>query len=161
TLRSSGEGRVNARADEWTIWLGQHGAALLLFARQWVPDRSDAEDVVQEAFVRFWRSRQRVLDPVAYLYASVKHCALDWLRGRRRRVQREHAAARPEVVPRESLFVGSLEGEERRANLEAALRDLPEAQREVLVLKTWGELSFPQIAEALQISANTAASRYR
>jgi RNA polymerase sigma-70 factor (ECF subfamily) len=41
------------------------------------------------------------------------------------------------------------------------LGHLPEAQREVLVLKVWGGLSFPQIAAALGIPANTAASRYR
>ena len=51
--------------------------------------------------------------------------------------------------------------DERRAAVEAALRRLPEAQREVLVLKVWGELSFPQIAATLDIPTNTAASRYR
>jgi RNA polymerase sigma-70 factor, ECF subfamily len=51
--------------------------------------------------------------------------------------------------------------EERRQAVEAALQRLPEAQREVLVLRIWGELSFPQVAETLSISANTAASRYR
>jgi RNA polymerase sigma-70 factor, ECF subfamily len=148
-------------ADEWTDWLNQHGAALVLFARQWVPDRADAEDIVQEAFVRFWRSRQQVLDPVAYLYSSVKHCAFDWLRGRRRRAQREMIAARQELVAHETFFAGCVEGEERRAMIEAALQRLPEAQREVLVLKTWAGLSFPQIAAALAISTNTASSRYR
>jgi RNA polymerase sigma-70 factor (ECF subfamily) len=43
----------------------------------------------------------------------------------------------------------------------SALGRLPEEQREVLVMKIWGGLSFPQIAEALRISANTVASRYR
>jgi RNA polymerase sigma-70 factor (ECF subfamily) len=54
-----------------------------------------------------------------------------------------------------------LEQDERRAALAAVLLTLPENQREVLVLKIWGGLSFPQIAEALRISANTATSRYR
>ncbi len=147
--------------DEWTVWLERHGAALVLLARQWVTDRADAEDIVQEAFVRFWRSRHRAVDPTAYLYTCVKRSALEWLRSRRRRAQREEAVARPEVAPGESLFVSPLEQDERRAIVEAALRRLPEAQREVLVLKIWGELSFPQIAAALGISANTAASRYR
>src|SRR5439155_25392001 len=44
TVRPSGDGCMNAAADEWTTWLTQHGAALLLFARQWVPGQSDAED---------------------------------------------------------------------------------------------------------------------
>ena len=44
---------------------------------------------------------------------------------------------------------------------EAALRELPEEQREVLVMKIWGGLTFAQVGEALAISANTAGSRYR
>jgi RNA polymerase sigma-70 factor (ECF subfamily) len=145
-------------ADQWAVWLKQHGAALVLFARQWVAGHADAEDVVQEAFVHFWRSRQRAADPAAYLYTCVKNCALDWQRGRQRQSRREQVVARPEA---ETLFSGSLEQEERRAAIDCALSTLPENQREVLVMKIWGELSFPQIGEALQISANTAASRYR
>jgi RNA polymerase sigma-70 factor, ECF subfamily len=145
-------------ADHWTDWLDRHGAALVLFARQWVSSRADAEDVVQDAFVRFWHSRQRVTEPAGYLYASVKHCALDWQRSRKRQSRREEVVARSEG---ESLFAGPVEEDERGAAIDAALEDLPESQREVLVMKIWGGLSFPQIADALRISANTAASRYR
>jgi RNA polymerase sigma-70 factor (ECF subfamily) len=144
--------------DSWTDWLDRHGPALVLLARQWTASRADAEDVVQEAFVRFWRSRDRVADPAAYLFASVKHCALDRLRSRQRQVRREQVTARPEAEP---LFAGGLEQDERRFAIEGALRELPESQAEVLVMKIWGGLSFPQIAAALEISVNTVASRYR
>ena len=144
--------------DDWAVWLDQHGPALILLARQWVASRADAEDIVQEAFARFWRSRQRATDPAAYLYACVKHCAMDWQRSLSRRSRRDEAAARPEAEP---LFTAPLEQDERRAAITAALRNLPANQREVLVMKIWGGLSFPQIAEALLISSNTAASRYR
>jgi RNA polymerase sigma-70 factor (ECF subfamily) len=144
--------------DQWADWLERHGAALVLLARQRVASRADAEDVVQEAFVRFWRSRHRADDPTAYLYTCVQRCASNWQRSRERRSRREGVAARPEA---EAVLSGPPEQEERRAAIEAVLRRLPEAQREVLVMKVWGGLSFPQIAEALQISANTAASRYR
>ena len=144
--------------DEWEAWLDRHGAALVLFARQRVASRADAEDVVQEAFVRFWRSRHRADDPTAYLYTCVHHCALNWQRSRERRSRREEVAARPEA---EVALAGPLGQEERREAIEAILRSLPETQREVLVMKVWGGLSFPQIAEALRIPANTAASRYR
>ena len=144
--------------DPWQIWLDRHGAALVLLARQWAPSQADAEDVVQEAFIRFWRSRQRVAEPAAFLYACVKRCALDAQRGRQRQLRREAATARPEA---ERLFAGSLEQEERQVAIEAALRRLPENQAEVLVMKIWGGLSFPQIAAALEISGHTAASRYR
>jgi RNA polymerase sigma-70 factor, ECF subfamily len=145
-------------SDQVNTWLDQYGAALVLMARQWVAARSDAEDVVQEAFIRFWRSRGRVADPVPFLFACVRNCALDWQRERSRQSRREVAAARPEEEP---LFADALEQEERRGAIDAALRRLPENQREVLVMKIWGGLTFPQIAEALHISANTAASRYR
>jgi RNA polymerase sigma-70 factor, ECF subfamily len=147
-----------SRSDQADSWLDQYGSALLLMARQSISGRSDAEDVVQEAFIRFWRSRHRVVDPAAFLFACVRNCALDFRRERSRQVRREEAVARPEEEP---LFAGTLEQDERRAAIEAALRHLPENQREVLVTKIWGGLSFAQIAEALQISANTAASRYR
>ncbi len=144
--------------DEWTVWLEQHGAALVLLARQWVNRHADAEDVVQEAFVRFWRSRERARDQTAYLYACVKRCALEWQRTRSRRSRREEAVARPEA---ETWFAGPLEQEERRAAIAVALSRLPEEQREVLVMKIWGGLSLPQISVALEIPTNTAASRYR
>jgi RNA polymerase sigma-70 factor (ECF subfamily) len=45
--------------------------------------------------------------------------------------------------------------------LAAAIDLLPVEQREVLVMKIWNELTFAEIASALAISQNTAASRYR
>lgn len=145
-------------ADDWTTWLAEHGPALVLLARQYVGSRADAEDVVQEAFIRFWRARTTVEEPAAYVFACVKHAAFDWQRGERRRSERELAGARPEAAP---LFVGPLQDAERRQAVELALRTLPEQQAEVLVMKIWGGLTFPQIGAALEISANTAASRYR
>jgi RNA polymerase sigma-70 factor (ECF subfamily) len=51
--------------------------------------------------------------------------------------------------------------EEAALELQSALRGLPEEQREVIVLHVWGQMSFEEVAEALAIPANTAASRYR
>jgi RNA polymerase sigma-70 factor, ECF subfamily len=148
----------------WSDWIAAHGPTLLLLARQWVPDRADAEDVVQEAFLRFWRSRDRATDPAAYLYGCLRGCALEWSRGERRRRGRESAAA----MEADAAAVGGLfcpheqaASDERRQLIEAALGRLPVAQREVLVMKVWGGLTFPQIAAALDIPRDTAASRYR
>ena len=51
--------------------------------------------------------------------------------------------------------------DEAQSALAAAVSCLPHDQREVLVLKIWNELTFSEIAGALGISQNTAASRYR
>ena len=136
----------------------KHIAALILFARQWAPLRADAEDVVQEAFIRFWRSRHRVSDPAAYFYACVKHVALDRQRNRKRQSMREEATARSEAATCSPVHSSRANA---RDTIEAALQSLSESQREVLVMRIWGGLSFPQIAAALQISDNTAKSRYR
>jgi RNA polymerase sigma-70 factor (ECF subfamily) len=145
-----------ANTDPWQDWLEEHGAALLLFARQHVRSLADAEDVLQEAFVRFWRSRHRARDPLAYLYACVRRMAMDFRRGEQRRQRRESAVARPAD---EAWF--DVDAAERREAIERALAGLPIEQRETLVMKTWGGATFRQIGEALGLSPKTAASRYR
>ena len=148
-------------SNEWKAWLREHGPALLLAARQWVVSQADAEDVVQEAFLRFWRARERATDPLAYLYACARRCALESHRGEKRRTRREGAAARPEALDNADALFAPIEHDERRARIETVLRLLPEPQREVLVMKVWGGLTFPQIGAAVGVSPDTAASRYR
>src|SRR4051812_48750041 len=41
--------------EDWRVCFSEAGPGLVLFARQWVRSTADAEDIVQEAFVRFWR----------------------------------------------------------------------------------------------------------
>src|SRR5213595_3411896 len=118
-----------ATDDNWKTCFAQLAPGLVLFARQWARSPADAEDIVQEAFVRFWRKQHDVANR-GLLYATVRSIALDF------------------------------EDESQRA-LVAALDLLPREQREVLVMKIWNELTFAEIASALEISQNTAASRYR
>ena len=61
----------------------------------------------------------------------------------------------------EGQLSAPVEWEQQREEIEAALRSLPAPQRQVLVMRIWGELTFAQVAESLEISPNTAASRYR
>ena len=145
----------------WNDWFARHGPKLLLCARQWTRSLADAEDVVQEAFVRFWRHQRELPgDPQALLLTSIRRAALDLARRNNRRNLREEKAVGPDAA--EPFFeVIPCEADERRREIEAALWRLPEEQREVLVLKIWQELTFDQIATVLEISPNTAASRYR
>ena len=54
-----------------------------------------------------------------------------------------------------------MEHDERRELIERTLGTLPDQQKEVVIMKIWGGLTFQGIAEALDIPSNTAASRYR
>jgi RNA polymerase sigma-70 factor (ECF subfamily) len=56
---------------------------------------------------------------------------------------------------------GRLERDERRGTVRAALRRLPPAQREALVLAYWGGLTADQIAQRSQVPLGTAKSRIR
>ena len=147
--------------DTWKQWFQLHGPKLLLCARQWTRTLADAEDVVQDAFLRFWR-RQRELpgQTMALLVTSVRRAALDRARRDTRRGQREDRALAGEFEE-VAMFETRLEHDERRVAIEHALARLPREQREVLILKIWGELTFEQIGAELDISPNTAASRYR
>jgi len=145
--------------ENWRECYRQLAPKLVLFARQWVGSRADAEDVVQAAFVRFWR-RQPLAQPEHYplLYAAVRSAAIDQLRRDRRRAERETVH---QLEAGSQLFELPPQQQEEGAAIEAALQRLPEAQREVLVLRIWGELTFAEIATALGASINTITSRYR
>jgi RNA polymerase sigma-70 factor (ECF subfamily) len=129
----------------------------LLFARQWVRSQADAEDIVQEAFVKFWR-RDHQVENRALLYATVRSIALDFVRRDSRRARREMGAFSDVTEAVEPEF--DFEDDQQRA-LNSALQGLPHDQREVLVMKIWNDFTFAEIASALGISQNTAASRYR
>src|SRR6476646_9986139 len=100
------------RSDEdWKTCFAQLGPALLLFARRWTNCRADAEDIVQEAFVRFWR-RQHSIENRALLYAAVRSTALDRLRSDQRRARREAAVAADGMEPFEAPFIAADEGQQ-------------------------------------------------
>jgi len=53
-------------------WLDEYAPRLLAYARQWADSSGAAEDIFQDAFVRFWRKRESVRNPVTYLYRCVR-----------------------------------------------------------------------------------------
>lgn len=148
---------------DWDEIFDRYSGPLVLFARQWVSCHSLAEDAVQEGFIRTWRAftGKRVNEDgvVPYLYRAVKSSALDYLRGsgRRQKREQEHFEDSPKWEP---FFLPDSKNDEQKV-IEGALRELPEEQREVIVMKIWGDQTFEAIGKAVGISQNTAASRYR
>jgi RNA polymerase sigma-70 factor (ECF subfamily) len=143
--------------EDWKVCFSELAPGLVLFARQFVRSIADAEDIVQDAFVRFWR-KEHSIENRALLFATVRSVALDLLRRDARRARREANAALDLEQTTQPQFDFD-DGSQRE--LAAAIDRLPVEQREVLVMKIWNELTFAEIAGALEISQNTAASRYR
>lgn len=146
----------NSAQTDWKAWFEAHGARLLLYARQQTRCEADAEDVLQEAFVRVWKSQDEPSLP--HLFASIRRAAIDLGRSLDRRSSREARVAAD--VPT-TFFETAVEDGERAAAIQEALHRLPAPQQEVLVLKIWGGLTFDEIATTLEASPNTVASRYR
>jgi RNA polymerase sigma-70 factor (ECF subfamily) len=139
-------------AHDFTRLMNTHGPPLILYARQWC---STAEDVVQEAFLKLVALSLPPRNPVAWLYKVVRHAALDAGKRTRRRERREAKAARPV-----RWFVeDEVDGLDAELAV-AALQQLPEEQREVIVARLWGGLSFEEIAEVVGCSVSTAFRRF-
>lgn len=137
---------------EFARLVNSYGAALVLYARQWSPA---PEDAVQDAFIRLATLGQAPSNAVAWLYKTVRHAAIDAGKAARRRQRREAAVARPEPWFREP-GIEELDA----ATAVAALQRLPDDEREVIVARLWGGLSFEDIGEVAGCSASTAFRRY-
>jgi RNA polymerase sigma-70 factor (ECF subfamily) len=145
--------------SDWEQWLDQYAPALLLFARQQTSSDANAQDLVQESVVESWRrQRNSQPPPLALVFATIRRRAIDLARRDDRRAERETAAL---VDSPACWFDGPSDDGERGILIQKIMSQLPESYRDVVTLKIWGGLTFRQIGEALEIPANTAASRYR
>jgi RNA polymerase sigma-70 factor (ECF subfamily) len=149
--------------EQWRECYRELAPKLLLYARQWLPEVSDAEDAVQTAFVRFWKQHPDASrEDYALAFTAVRTVALDLIRSRKRRASREDLLAAGESGTGAPVFFDvSLEQREEAERVQVALRELPAEQREVVVLRLWGGLSFAEVARTTGQPLNTVTSRYR
>jgi RNA polymerase sigma-70 factor (ECF subfamily) len=130
-----------------------HAAALELYARQWC-DASD--DVVQESLIELVRQTDVPHDVVAWLYRVVRNKAISAGRSNRRRKQHETVAAEQG----HEWFEPSTSDHFDSQIAAGALESLPLEQREVVVARIWGGLSFQQIGQLVGASDSAAHRRY-
>lgn len=143
-------------AERLTRIVTQCAAALVLYARQWL-DGPGADDAVQEALVSLLAQAQPPRNPAAWMYRAVRNAAIDSARsaGRRRRREQSVAQGRREwFVPDPAALVDA-------QTAELALRGLKPEHREVVVLRIWGDLSFAEIADVLNLGVSTVHDRYK
>jgi RNA polymerase sigma factor (sigma-70 family) len=141
------------------------------FIRRRVPDQSDAEDILQEVFselVEAYRMMKPLEQVTAWLFRVARNRITDLFRSKKREASREPAVTTedgetlqwedllpsPDAGP-ESAYARSVLLEE----MDAALDELPEQQREVFVAHEFLGYSFKEIAEQTGVSMNTLLSR--
>lgn len=157
--------RTNDEREQLTLWVRQHGGAVLGYLSGVVRNRALAEDLQQEVFCRAWQARGRYRDAGcerAYLLRIADRLACDHLRRRRRETPLDGEP--PEVAERagrESPPWLRLDQAETRQLLACALDALSEPQRRTLLLRYYGNLEFQQIAELLGAPLNTVLSHNR
>ncbi|MCA9144858.1 MAG: sigma-70 family RNA polymerase sigma factor [Planctomycetaceae bacterium] len=134
--------------------IDSHGAALELYARQWYHSPDDA---LQEALIELLRQNAGPDQPVAWLFKTIRHRAMNLARGERRRSEHHRQASqqRDEWFSEDNNL--GFESEE----LQEAISRLPDLEREIVVARIWGELSFEQIAGVVDTSSSSAHRRYR
>lgn len=132
---------------------------LVQIARWFTDDRTAAEDLVQEAFIRLARSGHRIRDPeraAAYLRTIVVNLARD--HNRRGFVSRRH---RPPAVHEGPSAEDLVAQDEDRREVVAALRALAPRQRDCIVMRYYLEMGVEDVAHALGLSPNSVKTHLR
>jgi len=135
--------------------LDRHAAALELYAAQWTATPADC---VQEAYISLARLGELPEHTTAWLYKTVRNQALNAARAERRRQHHEKIAGR--LVERQHTNRFSVTESLPLPEVIEALDSLPPADRELVVLRIWSELTWQEIADLTDTSSSSAQRRY-
>lgn len=144
----------------------RHRLLVYRFAYQMVPRRDDAEDIVQEAFVRAYQNLHRYRDEAKFttwLLRIVTNLCTDQARMRNRRDALEQQEAGGGLIWMTQGDVEDpveeLESDRRRVALRKALNALPAHHRTMIILRDLEERDYPEIAQILGCSVGGAKLR--
>jgi RNA polymerase sigma-70 factor (ECF subfamily) len=140
------------------LFLREYGRVVAVAGRV-LADRAEAEDVAQEVFINFHR-RHPADAPYAagWLHSAAVHTALNRIRGRRRRTQREvtHERDRSNSLDPQDL----VEVAEQRRLVRVALQRLSRKQASVLALRYSG-LTYAEVGQALGVATGQVGTMLR
>jgi RNA polymerase sigma factor (sigma-70 family) len=142
-------------------WFEQHAARLVLYARQCAPGSGAgpgvAEDLVQEVFLRLMEQSAAPSNVKAWLYKSLRNAAISEGRSNRRREGRERIIA----DVRGAWFEGRPEDLVDAGTAQEALGELPAHQREIVVLRIWGQMTLNEVAETVGMPVSSVYDQYK
>lgn len=141
----------------WQQWVDQHAELFFLYARQQTRSEADAKDVLQDALTETWTKAAGAVPEKAMVFATIRRRAVDLGRSMDRRSKRERSV----MSDQSEWFLPDFSACDTRECLASAVLKLPPDLREVLILRVWGDMSFPAIAHLTGVPCATATSRYR
>ena len=143
----------NNNIEQLAEWIDKWQEQLFRYAFYRVGNRSDAEDVVQDAFLKIASTTTPISNPKAYLFRIVSNGCVDSLR------QKSLLQPLQERIPATS-YSEEMEAQEEFKRIERLLSRLPEQQSEVIRLHIHAGLKFTEIAETLEQPVTTIKSRF-
>jgi RNA polymerase sigma-70 factor, ECF subfamily len=157
------EARRRAEDDALAALVDQYAGALYRVAFSVLRNPADAEDAVQEAFLRVLRHRDtlgEVRDHRVWLIRIVWNIVLDRKRRAKTRPETDDVADLARVLPSNGLSAEELAAAaQHHAHVLACVDQLPAKEREVLMLSAFEELTSVEIAAVLEITESSVRSR--
>ena len=130
---------------------------LVIYASKFVQDRTEAEEIVQEFFIRLWEKHHTVKSAStlkSYVFQSVKNSSLNYIRDKKvslpiieELIHRSSSA----LIFNPDLYVAS----ELQQKIESAVNNLPVKCREVFLMSRFRNMKNDEIAQELNISKRT------
>lgn len=151
-----------AGGEDLSAWLERSYARAFRTAYLVVRNHSDAEEAVQEAFLRVWRFRDALpanQGREAWLYRVLVNTCNSYLRREIPRRERRAEADALERVPAADSPEASVAQGEAEAVIAAAIDALPDHLRIPVILRYWTDLSEREIADAIKRRPGTVKSR--
>lgn len=145
--------KTKTNIEQLAEWVDAWQEQLFRYAFLRLGNRSDAEDVVQEAFLKVASAEIKPDNPKAYLFRTVANRSIDMLREKNRLTRLEERITVPSASD-------DWEAQEEHHRIEQLLRQLPEQQSEVIRLHIHAGLKFTEIAETLEEPVTTIKSRF-
>lgn len=134
---------------------------LVMYSTQFTADRMEAEEIVQDFFVRFWQKHQQILltDSLkSYLFLSVKNGCLNYLKHKKveeKYIQKMTELSNRHIAYDPDLYVAS----ELQEKVKNAIDLLPEKCREIFIMSRIQGLKNEEIATNLNISKRTVETQ--
>jgi len=155
--------RIQAEEATLAALVSQYAGALYRVAYSVLRNPADAEDAVQEAFVRVLRHRDtlgEVRDQRVWLIRIVWNIVLDRKRRAKTRPETDDVAELARVLPCDGLSAEQIAAAaQHHAHVLACVEKLPVKERQVLMLSAFEELTSVEIAEVLGITESSVRSR--